>query len=69
MQSDWTAGQLQTNWPCNSEQGPLGHSRDVSNSLSVGGGVGNHQVVSFPSQEGGWESQFTELTFTELPCF
>lgn len=31
--------------------------------------MGKHQVVSFPSQEGGWESQFTELIFTELPCF
>lgn len=69
MRSDRTAGQRQTNWPYNSKQGPLGHSRDASNSRSEGGGVGKHQVVSFPSQEGGWESQFTELIFTELPCF
>lgn len=45
-------------------QGPLGHSRDVCNSLSLGGGRSSHQVVSFPSQEGGWELQFTEPVFT-----
>ena len=40
IQNNWTASQLSRNWPRDSNQGPLGLSRETSNFLSLGVGRG-----------------------------